>query len=175
MAAIARGLRGVTAAVETKFLDAVVDQLPNLSVTGVKVLVSQALDYLHPDDREAQEQTDWDRRGLTSTRHGGMTMISADLPGVEGEAVLAALDALAESLRVDGDRLTKSQRRADALITLVNRASARGDLPATRSGLPVATTITIGISEADRIATGTKRPAATDLAAARAPAPPCPR
>jgi hypothetical protein len=128
--------------VETKFLDAVVDQLPNLSVKGVKVLIAQTLDYLHPGDREAQEQTDWDRRGLTSTRHGAMTMISADLPGVEGEAVLAALDALAESLRVDGDHLTKSQRRADALITH-HRASAHGDLPATRSGLPVATTITI--------------------------------
>ena len=166
VAAIARGLRGVTATVETKFLDAVGDQLPNLSVKGVKVLVAQTLDYLHPGDREAHEQTDWDRRCLTSTRHGGMTMISADLPGLEGEAVLAALDALAESLRVDGDRLTKSQRRADALIALVNCASAHGDLPASRSGLPVSTTITIGIGEADRIATGTARPAATDLTTA---------
>ena len=55
--AVARGLRGVPAGVETKFLDAVGDQLPNLSVKGVKVLVAQTLDYLHPEDREAQEQT----------------------------------------------------------------------------------------------------------------------
>lgn len=161
VAAIARGLRGVTASVEEKFLAAVVQQLPHLSVKGIKVLISQTLDHLHPDDRDAQEHTDWDRRCLTATRHGGMTMISADLPGLEGAAVVAALDALAESLRVEGDRATKGQRRADALITLVNRAAAHADLPATRSGLPVATTVTIGIAEADRIATGAPHPDTT--------------
>ena len=165
VAAIARGLRGVTATVEERFVAAVVAQLPKLSVKGIKVLITQTLDHLHPHDRDAQDHTDWDRRCLTSTRHGGMTMISADLPGLEGQAVLAALDALADSLRVDGDRATKGQRRADALITLVNRAASHGDLPATRSGLPVATTVTIGITEADRIATSTPRPATTDIAA----------
>lgn len=172
VAAIARGLRGVTALVEDKFLNAVMGQLPNLTVKGIKILITQTLDHLHPHDREAQEHADWDRRCLTSTRHGGMTMISADLPGMEGQAVVAALDALADSLRVEGDRVTKGQRRADALITLVNRAAAQGDLPTTRSGLPVATTVTLGLTEADRIASGTPRTttgadaATTDIAVA---------
>jgi hypothetical protein len=86
-----------------------------------------------------------------------MTMIHADLPTLEADAVLTALNAIAESLRVEGDRTTTGQRRADALITLVNRAAAHGDVPATRNGLPVATTITIGLAEADRVASGTAR------------------
>jgi hypothetical protein len=48
VAAIARGLRGVTAEVESKFLAAVVTQLPVLSLAGVKLLVAQTLDHLHP-------------------------------------------------------------------------------------------------------------------------------
>jgi hypothetical protein len=166
VAAIARGLRGVTADVEAKFLAAVVAQLPVLSLAAVKLLVAQTLDHLHPDDREAQEQTDWDRRCLTSTRHAGMTMIHADLPTLEADALLTALNAIAESLRVEGDRLTVGQRRADALITVINRAAAHGDVPATRNGLPVATTVTIGLAEADRVASGSPRDrgAGTDLA-----------
>ena len=157
VAAIARGLRGVAADVESKFLAAVVAQLPVLSLAGVKLLVAQTLDHLHPDDREAQEQTDWDRRCVSATRHAGMTMIHADLPTLEADALLMALNAIAESLRVEGDRLTVGQRRADALITLVNRAAAHGDVPATRNGLPVATTVTIGLAEADRVASQTPR------------------
>ena len=163
VAVIARGLRGVSHDVEGRFLTAVADQLPSLSLRAVKVLISRTLDLLFPDDAQRQEQLDWDRRALTSSRHSGMTMIQADLPGLEGDAVMAALDALADSLRVAGDPTTTAQRRADALITLVNRAAAHGDLPATRSGLPVATTITIGVSEADRVATGQPRTPSPDL------------
>jgi hypothetical protein len=124
------------------------------------------LDHLHPDDREAQEQTDWDRRCVSATRHAGMTMIHADLPTLEADALLTALYAIAESLRVEGDRLTVGQRRADALITVINRAAAHGDVPATRNGLPVATTVTIGLAEADRVASGSPRDrgAGTELA-----------
>ena len=165
VAVIARGMRGLTHANEMAFLNAVGDQLPQLSVRSVKVLLSRTLDLLHPNDTAAREQTEWDRRSLGATTHGGMTMITADLPGLEGQAVMAALDALADSLQVAGDRSTAAQRRADALITLVNRAAAHNDLPATRSGLPVATTITVGVSEADRVAAGYTTEATKDLTA----------
>ena len=92
-----------------------------------------------------------------------MTMITADLPGIDGAAVMAALEALAESLRVEGDGHTRAQRRADALITLVNAAAAHGDLPATASGLAVSATITVGAAEADRVAAGQPRDRVTDL------------
>ena len=165
VAVIARGMRGLTAEVEDQFLAAVIDKLPRLSVKAVKVLLARTLDLLFPDDVESREQTEWDRRSLVATTHGGMTMISADLPGLEGQTVMGVLTALADSLRVAGERSTAAQRRADALITLVNQASSHGDLPATRSGLPVATTITLGVSEADRVASGQAKTPSRDLTA----------
>lgn len=158
IAALARGLSGLPWEVEKKVVGAVLGELPSLTVRGVKLVVAHVLDLVRPDDRDTAEQSDYDRRRVVVTTHGGMTMIAADLPDLEGEAVMAALDAVAESLRVAGDRLTKAQRRADALITLVNRSSADGGVPATAGGLPVGVTVTMGAGEADRVATGTGRP-----------------
>ncbi|MFN8126718.1 MAG: DUF222 domain-containing protein [Candidatus Nanopelagicales bacterium] len=138
VATLARGLSGVTADAEDRVVAAVTPDIGDFSVAGMRVLVSRALDLLNPEQRDQAEQRDYDRRSVVSTSHGGMTMISADLPGLEGAAVIAALEALGESLRVEGDGLTKAQRRADALITIVNRAAAHGDLPATGGGLPSA-------------------------------------
>ena len=84
-------------------------------------------------------------------------MIAADLPDVDGVAVMAALDAVAASLRVARDRSTKAQRRADALITVVNRSAAHGTVPATAGRLPVAVTVTMSASEADRVVTDQPR------------------
>ena len=164
IAALARGLRQVTYDVECIIVAAAIPELTKLSVAGVKLLVARALDLLDAADRDTAEQSNYDRRAVWWTDHGGMTMISADLPGIDGAAVTAALTALADSLRVEGDGLTAAQRRADALITLVNAAAAHGDLPATASGLAVAATITIGAAEADRVATGASRQTVTDLA-----------
>ena len=164
VAVIARGLRGVTADVESQFLAAVLPQLPRLSVKAVRVLMARTLDLLFPDDVESREQAEWDRRSLVATTHGGMTMITADLPGLEGQTVMDVLNAIADSLRVAGEKSTAAQRRADALITLVNQAASHGDVPASRSGLPVATTITLGVSEADRVAAAQPATPSQDLA-----------
>ncbi|MFN8125533.1 MAG: HNH endonuclease signature motif containing protein [Candidatus Nanopelagicales bacterium] len=158
IAVLARGLAGLAWSTEEKVVAAVVAQLPDLTVRGVKLVVAQVLDLLHPDDVDAAEQSDYDRRRVAVTSHGGMTMIAADLPGLEGQAVVAALDAVAQSLRVAGDGLTAGQRRADALITLVNRSAAHGDVPSTTAGLRVAVTVTMGAADADRVATGRPRP-----------------
>ena len=166
VAVLARGLHGVTATVEHQVVTALLPQLPHLSVAAMRIVVSRLLDLLRPQTRDHAEQSNYDRRHLSATHHGGMTMITADLPGIDGAAVMAALEALAESLRVEGDGHTRAQRRADALITLVNAAAAHGDLPATASGLAVAATITVGVSEADRVATGASRPPVTDVAEA---------
>ncbi len=164
VAVLARQLKGLPVATEGQFLAAVIEQLPRLSVAGVRVVARRFLDLLHPHDRDAQEQTDWDRRTVTFSQHGGMVTVVGEFPRLEGEAIVTALQAVAQSLRTAGDSRHAGQRRADALITLVNRAASRGDLPATRSGLPVATTITVGVSEADRVAAGQSREGITDLA-----------
>ena len=64
------------------------------------------------------------------------------LPRVEGELVIAAIDALAERLRSTADHVPAAARRADALVELVNTAHAAGALP-TRGGLPVALSVTL--------------------------------
>ncbi len=157
VATLARGLRGLPFDVEVSVVTGLIDELPSLTVRGVKLVVAHVLDLLRPDDRDAAEQSDYDRRQVVATSHGGMTLIAADLPDLEGQAVMAALDAVAESLRVAGDRLTKAQRRADALITLVNRSAADGQVPSTAGGLPVGVTVTMGAAEADRVTTGQGR------------------
>ena len=63
----------------------------------MKLLVARALDLLDAADRDTAEQSNYDRRAVWWTDHGGMTMISADLPGIDGAAVTAALTALADS------------------------------------------------------------------------------
>lgn len=161
IATLARGLSGLAMDTERNIVTAVVPELPSLSVRAVKMVVAHALDMLHPDDRDAAEQSEYDRRTIVATSHGGMVMITADLPSLEGDAVMAAINAVAESLRVSGDRLTAGQRRADALITLINRASARGDVPATAGGLPVGVTVTMGAAEADRVMARQDRPTTT--------------
>lgn len=140
-------------------LEILTSRLPRLSVKATRIAVRHALDLLRPQDADAAEQRDWDRRTLSSSTHGGMVMIAADLPQVEGEALLSVINALADSLRVAGDGLSTAQRRADALITLVDRAAAKGGIPASTSGLPVATTITIGLTEAERVLDGRGRSA----------------
>ena len=163
VATLARGLGGVTAEAEDHVVAAVVPCIDEFSVASMRVLVSQALDLLNPDQRDKAEQCDYDRRRVDYTQHGGMVMINADLPDMEGAAVISALKALGESLRVEGDGLTSAQRMADALITLVNTAAAHDDLPATAGGLPVGVTITMGARDADRVASGAARRPVTDL------------
>ena len=157
IAALARGLHGLEWEVEQRVVSAIIDELPRLTVRGVKLVVAQVVDLTDDDNRATREQVEYDRRRVVVTSHGGMTMIAADLPDVDGVAVMAALDAVAASLRVAGDRSTKAQRRADALITVVNRSAAHGTVPATAGGLPVAVTVTMSASEADRVATDQPR------------------
>ena len=116
--------------------------------------MSRVLDLLTPEHREATEQRRQDRRFLAFCDYGGMTTIRGELPSIDGAAVRSAIRALAESLRAEGDGLTRGQRYADALMTLVNSAAAHGDLPASGSGLPVAASITISLTEAERLITG---------------------
>ena len=157
IAALARGLHGLEWEVEQRVVSAIIDELPRLTVRGVKLVVAQVVDLTDDDNRATREQVEYDRRRVVVTSHGGMTMIAADLPDVDGVAVMAALDAVAASLRVAGDRSTKAQRRADALITVVNRSAAHGTVPATAGGLPVAVTVTMSASEADRVVTDQPR------------------
>jgi hypothetical protein len=64
------------------------------------------------------------------------------LPRLEGEAVIAAVEAFAERLRTEADHVPASARRADGLVALVNAAHASGSIPS-RGGLPVSVSVTL--------------------------------
>jgi hypothetical protein len=61
---------------------------------------------------------------------------------LEGEVVMAAVEAFAERLRTAADHVPASARRADGLVALVNAAHASGSIP-TRGGLPVSVSVTL--------------------------------
>ena len=73
---------------------------------------------------------------------GDAVILSGVLPRVEGEAVIAAVEAFAERLRSEADHVPASARRADGLVALVNAAHATGSIP-TRGGLPVSVSVTL--------------------------------
>ncbi len=162
VAAIARGLRPLPVAEQDDVVAALVPVLRGLSVRQVRKVVARAVDLLTPDDPDRTEHRNHDRRFLAFCDYGGMTMIRGELPGIDGAAVTSAIRALADSLRAEGDGLTRGQRYADALITLVNAAAAHGDLPTSASGLPVAATITVSLTEAERL-TGGEAPGQPEL------------
>ena len=69
-------------------------------------------------------------------------ILSGNLPRLEGEAVIAAIDAFAERMRSEADHVPASARRADGLVALVNAGHASGSIPS-RGGLPVSVSVTL--------------------------------
>ncbi len=106
--------------------------------------VLSAIRLLHPptDDPTTDEADAHSTRDLSFALLGDTVILSGTLPRLEGEAVIAAIDALAERLRSTADHTPAGARRADALVELVNAAATAGALP-TRGGLPVALTVTL--------------------------------
>jgi Domain of unknown function (DUF222)/HNH endonuclease len=98
---------------------------------------------LHPPSDPAPDEADaHELRNLSFAVTDDTVLLSGRLPRVEGELVIAAIDAFAERLRATADHVPAAARRADALVELVNTAHAAAVLP-TRGGLPVALTVTV--------------------------------
>ena len=113
------------------------------SPTAVGRFVAAADRMLHPPPDSEQGECDaHESRTLDFAVLGGSVILSGELPRIEGELVIAAIDALAERLRSTADHVPAGARRADALVQLVNDAHATSDLP-TRGGLPVSLTVTL--------------------------------
>ncbi len=109
----------------------------------IGALLSRADRLLHPPpDPEPEEAMEHEERHLSFSLTGGSVLIAGQLPRVEGETVIAAIEALAERLRSTADHVPAGARRADALVQLVNDAHASDTLP-TRGGLPVSLNVTL--------------------------------
>lgn len=151
VAALARGLAPLPTGEQEHVVAAVLPHLPNLSVRSIRRFVADAVDIIAPHDTARRDQRRQDQRFLAFSTYCGSLTFHGQLPALEGDAFRTAITALAESLRAQGDGLTAGQRHADALITLVNQAAAHGDLPTTAAGIPVAASVTISLSEAERL------------------------
>ncbi len=114
-----------------------------LSPAAVAAFVARAIRVLnppsepHPDEVGAHEG-----RSLSFALTSDSVVLSGVLPRMEGEAVIAAVEAFAERLRSQADHVPASARRADGLVALVNAAHASGSIP-TRGGLPVSVSVTL--------------------------------
>lgn len=128
-------------------LAAVVEQLDAhwgaWSPAAIARFVGAAARLLHPPNDPSPDESDaHETRSLSFSILGETVILSGELPRVEGELVIAAIDALAERLRSTADHVPAAARRADALVQLVNDAHAAGALP-TRGGMPVALAVTV--------------------------------
>jgi hypothetical protein len=113
------------------------------SPAAIARFVSAAERLLHPPpDPSPSEIGAYETRDLAFALTADAVLVAATLPRVEGELVIAAIDALADRLRSTADHVPAGARRADALVQLVNDAHASDALPA-RGGLPVSLTVTL--------------------------------
>ena len=113
------------------------------SPAAVARFVTAADRMLHPPPDPTPDEADaYETRALSFALTADTVLISGALPRVEGELVIAAIDAWADRLRSTADHVPATARRADALVALVNTAHAADLLP-TRGGLPVSLTVTL--------------------------------
>jgi hypothetical protein len=113
------------------------------SPAAIARFVEAADRLLHPPEGPTRDEADaYEARHLAFAVTSDAVLLSAALPRLEGELVLAAIDALAERLRSTAEVVPAGIRRADALVQLVNTAASAGTLPS-RGGLPVALTVTL--------------------------------
>ncbi len=134
---------------------AVVEQLSplwgQLSPQAVAAFVGRVIRVLHPpEDPVPDESAAHESRSLSFALTSDSVILSGSLPRVEGEVVMAAIDAFAERLRTEADHVPAAARRADGLVALVNAAHAAGRLPS-RGGLPVTLTVTVDQAGADEV------------------------
>lgn len=136
-----------------------------LSPAGVTRFVEAAIRLLHPPPDPARDELDaYAARTLSWSILGDTVLLAGSLPRVEGEAVIAAIDAIAERLRTQADHVPGAARRADALVQLVNDAHAAGALP-TRGGLPTGLTVTCDTIHGFTVATTSRGHVLTDAEA----------
>ena len=114
-----------------------------LSPVAVAQFVARVIRALNPPpDPEPDEAAAYEARSLSFALTSDSVVLAGVLPRLEGEAVIAAIDAFAERLRSEADHVPASARRADGLVALVNAAHASGSIP-TRGGLPVSVSVTL--------------------------------
>jgi uncharacterized protein DUF222 len=127
--------------------------------------------YLSRLDPDGTEPDPTEQRSLSIARHAdGSRTVRGELDAVGGEKFEAMLESFVQADRPAGDRRTRSQQLADALVQAADVALASGRLPTLRTIKPHAI-VTIGIDDLvdPAIGPGTARTAfGAEISAARA-------
>ncbi len=159
--------RGTPSRLTADQMAAVIEELSpwwgEMSPLAVAHFVQRVIRVLTPpSDPEPGEAAAHEARSLSFALTADSVILSGNLPRLEGEAVIAAIDAFAERLRSEADHVPASARRADALVALANAAHASGSIPS-RGGLPVSVSVTLdSTSLGDQLWTTSRGHALTD-------------
>src|SRR3954470_18673556 len=129
-------------------LEAVDEVLADLAatrpVTEVAQVVHRYLANLDPDGREPDPT---EGRRFTVVRHAdGSVSGRFDLDALGGERLQAAVESIVQANRPQGDRRSRSQQQADALVQLADNALAAGNLPFLRHVQP-RVVVTVGLDD----------------------------
>ncbi|TYP90769.1 HNH endonuclease [Blastococcus xanthinilyticus] len=103
----------------------------------IRQLTRAVQHYLSRLDPDGPEPDPTEERSLTlSSFADGTVAIRGQLDAVGGEKLRAALEAVAQADRPRGDRRTRAQQLADALVQVADNQLASGDLPVLRTVKP---------------------------------------
>ena len=103
--------------------------------------------YLSRLDPDGPAPDPTDERSLTLSKFSdGTVVLRGQLDALGGEKLQAALEAIAQADRPKGDRRTRAQQLADALVQLADNQLASGDLPFLRTVKP---NVVVTIAAAD--------------------------
>ena len=145
--------QGIDLAEVDRALAAVAAERPIQQLTQV---VHHYLSRLDPDGPEPDAT---DERSLTLAKFSdGTVVVRGQLDAVGGEKLQAALEAIAQADRPKGDRRTRGQQLADAMVQLADNQLASGNLPFLRTVKP---NVIVTIPVADLLDPGTGPAAAT--------------
>jgi hypothetical protein len=145
--------QGIDLAEVDRALAAVAAERPIQQLTQV---VHHYLSRLDPDGPEPDPT---DERSLTLAKFSdGTVVVRGQLDAVGGEKLQAALEAIAQADRPKGDRRTRGQQLADAMVQLADNQLASGDLPFLRTVKP---NVIVTIPVADLLDPATGPAAAT--------------
>ena len=103
--------------------------------------------YLARLDPDGPEPDPTEERSLTLAKFSdGTVVLRGQLDAVGGEKLQAALEAISQADRPQGDRRTRGQQLADAMVQLADNQLAAGQLPVLRTVKP---TVLVTIPRAD--------------------------
>src|SRR3989475_12687058 len=120
-----------------------IEQARESSVRDLSWLEQNVRYLVDPDSFDHQVEEDWEKGFLSISESGGMFHISGVLDRVGGAGLEAAIESLSKRAGT-ADGRTPKQRRADALVEVVNQAMDKGTLPrrnGVRPHISVSTTI----------------------------------